>query len=278
MTFLTADANAVTVRSKPIPAPGAGQDQMTWKYDHGTGAMVWVALPGGGGGAVSTDTIWDAKGDLAVGTGTDTALRLAVGSDGQILVADSTATTGLKYRTLRPAGWSPADNGWALGASVNPETAGQAANPTAGFLVAARIPIIKDGTITDVEVNVTVAGSGLANCFIGIFNSSNVLIGKTSDQSTPWGSTGLKAATVTAEAGQSLAVVAGQFVVAAILVGTGTLVQFNRNSNLNSVLANAHQTLPLTRAMASQTGGLSAMPAALPTMTASGFLYFFGLV
>ena len=35
----------------------------------------------GAGGNVATDPIWDAKGDLAAGTGPDAAIRLAVGSD-----------------------------------------------------------------------------------------------------------------------------------------------------------------------------------------------------
>jgi hypothetical protein len=39
----------------------------------------------------------DAKGDLLVGTANDTVARLAVGSDGKALVADSTQTGGLKY-------------------------------------------------------------------------------------------------------------------------------------------------------------------------------------
>ncbi len=42
---------------------------------------------------VATDSIWDAKGDLAVGTGANTASRLAVGTNGQILVADSAEAT-----------------------------------------------------------------------------------------------------------------------------------------------------------------------------------------
>ena len=36
----------------------------------------------GGGGSVATDTIWDAAGDLAVGSGADTAARLAKGNAG----------------------------------------------------------------------------------------------------------------------------------------------------------------------------------------------------
>jgi hypothetical protein len=45
-------------------------------------------------------TIIDAKGDLIAGTAADTAQRLAVGTNGQTLVADSTASTGLKWATL----------------------------------------------------------------------------------------------------------------------------------------------------------------------------------
>lgn len=52
---------------------------------------------GAGGGDVATDSIWDAKGDLAGGTGADTAARLAIGTDGYHLVADSGEATGLNW-------------------------------------------------------------------------------------------------------------------------------------------------------------------------------------
>ena len=58
-----------------------------------------VNLGAGGGGSVATDTIWDAKGDVAGGTGANTAARLAVGTDGQVLTADAAETTGLKWAT-----------------------------------------------------------------------------------------------------------------------------------------------------------------------------------
>jgi len=48
-------------------------------------------------GDVATDAIWDAKGDVAVGTGANTASRLAVGTNGQVLTADSAEATGLKW-------------------------------------------------------------------------------------------------------------------------------------------------------------------------------------
>jgi hypothetical protein len=47
-------------------------------------------------------TAVDAKGDLIVGTGADTFARLAVGTNGHTLVADSAETTGLKWAA--PAG------------------------------------------------------------------------------------------------------------------------------------------------------------------------------
>jgi|CXWL01.1.fsa_nt_gi hypothetical protein len=58
----------------------------------------------GGGGSVATDTIFDAKGDLAVGTGADTAARLGVGTNGQVLTADSAEVTGLKWATAAGGG------------------------------------------------------------------------------------------------------------------------------------------------------------------------------
>jgi hypothetical protein len=50
------------------------------------------------------NAIVDAKGDLIAATANDTPARLAVGTNGQVLTADSTASTGIKWAT-------PASNG-----------------------------------------------------------------------------------------------------------------------------------------------------------------------
>ena len=57
------------------------------------------------------NTIVDAKGDLITATAADTPARLAVGSNGETLVADSSTSTGLRYQGSMPAGKNFAING-----------------------------------------------------------------------------------------------------------------------------------------------------------------------
>jgi hypothetical protein len=63
------------------------------------GMVVGTGPPGPPGpiGDITTSPIWDAKGDLAVGTGPDTSARLAVGPQGYYLVSDSAQTAGLGW-------------------------------------------------------------------------------------------------------------------------------------------------------------------------------------
>jgi hypothetical protein len=49
-------------------------------------------------------TIVDAKGDLIAATAADSVTRLAVGTNGQVLTADSAETTGLKWATPAAGG------------------------------------------------------------------------------------------------------------------------------------------------------------------------------
>ena len=68
--------------------------------------------------AVATDAIWDAKGDLAVGTGANTAAKLTAGSNDYVLMAASGETTGLKWAT-------PAETATAVqGAGLDADAAG----------------------------------------------------------------------------------------------------------------------------------------------------------
>jgi hypothetical protein len=57
------------------------------------------------------NAIVDAKGDLIAASANDTPARLAVGNDGETLVADSSATTGLSYQSNYAAGKNAVING-----------------------------------------------------------------------------------------------------------------------------------------------------------------------
>lgn len=77
-----------------------------WVTDAGdiSGVTAGTGISGGGtSGTVtvtnSMATAIDAKGDLVAGTGADAFARLAVGTNGQVLTADSTAATGLAWAT-----------------------------------------------------------------------------------------------------------------------------------------------------------------------------------
>lgn len=64
------------------------------------------------------NAIVDAKGDLITATAADTPARLAVGTNGQTLVADSTAATGLKWATVSSGGMTSIASGSLSGTSV----------------------------------------------------------------------------------------------------------------------------------------------------------------
>lgn len=48
---------------------------------------------GGSAGSVATDAIWDAAGDLALGTGANTAAKLAIGANGYVLTSNGTTAS-----------------------------------------------------------------------------------------------------------------------------------------------------------------------------------------
>lgn len=65
------------------------------------------------------NSIVDAKGDLISATANDTPARLAVGTDGQYLVADSTASTGIKWATGPSGAYTLLATGTPSGGVIN---------------------------------------------------------------------------------------------------------------------------------------------------------------
>jgi len=65
------------------------------------------------------NAIVDAKGDLIAATAADTPARLAVGTNGQVLTADSTASTGIKWATPDAGGMTVLASGTLSGSQIN---------------------------------------------------------------------------------------------------------------------------------------------------------------
>ena len=78
-------------------------------YDGAT----WLAV---NAGTFISQTIFDAKGDLVVGSAADTAARLGVGADGFVLTADSAEATGLKWSAAAGGGAGLQDVFFLMGA------------------------------------------------------------------------------------------------------------------------------------------------------------------
>jgi hypothetical protein len=123
----------------------------------------WAAVPGGG--YVAVDTIWDAAGDLAVGSGADTAVRLPLGTNGQILTAEPLVSPGVKW--ANPQGVSQ-DLIW--------DTKGDLAVGT-GSDTAAKLPLGTDGQVLTADSGQTTgikwaAPSAPAGGMVKLFDST----------------------------------------------------------------------------------------------------------
>lgn len=81
-----------------VAAPGAGRWQLYFKAGglYARNAAGTVVGPFSTGGDVATDPLWDAAGDLAVGTGANAAAKLAIGTAYQPLRVKGDAST-LEY-------------------------------------------------------------------------------------------------------------------------------------------------------------------------------------
>lgn len=93
-----------------------GTDGQVLTADSGETTGVKWATPGTGD--VATDAIWDTKGDVAVASASNTADNLPVGSDGQVLTADSGETLGVKWATPSSGGVTEDDSELHIAVSV----------------------------------------------------------------------------------------------------------------------------------------------------------------
>jgi hypothetical protein len=91
-----------TSTNPTLTAGEIGFETDTGKYKIGNGSSTWTGLSYNLNGAVPLSTA-TTKGDLLVATGSGTIVRQGVGTNGQILTADSAEADGVKWATPSPA-------------------------------------------------------------------------------------------------------------------------------------------------------------------------------
>lgn len=159
-----------------ILSKASGTDlDYTW-IDQNTGDITGVTAGTGisGGGTSGTVTVTnsmataiDAKGDLIAGTGSDAFARLAVGTNGYVLTADSAESTGLK--------WAASSGGGLVKLASGTFSASSNVNPGSYF----------NSTYKRYKVVMTVTGSSNnADLWLRFRYSSNTTSGTTSYYST----------------------------------------------------------------------------------------------
>lgn len=117
-------------------------------------AIVYPADIGSGSGSVATDAIWDAAGDLAVGTGANTAARLAIGSAGTHLTSNGTT-----------AAWS------SLRSTLGTTSAG-ASFATARGVYIKKVTMASAGFLMSVHAFVKGNGSNGVNMGVGVLSDN----------------------------------------------------------------------------------------------------------
>jgi hypothetical protein len=118
-----------------------------------TGVTAGSGLAGGGtSGDVTLTVDTDAKGDLIVGTGADTATKLSVGSNTQVLTADSSTASGLA--------WAAAASGDITSVVAGTNISGGATSgaATVNLAIDAAVDVGTDGSGVDVSFHSTTSG------------------------------------------------------------------------------------------------------------------------
>ena len=169
--------------------------------------------------------------------------------------------------SLNNGGWLPSDYGW-LAWNFDPSLAstGQAATGGVLYLVGIKIPAAC--TITNVVLFCAVQGKGLTSGqnFAGLYQGGN-LLAATADQTTAWGTSGIK--TMALSSAQSVS--AGMVYVAVVSNGS-TPAAFSRS--INSPVANGALSSGNYRYASANTGVTTALPGSYGTQSTTNNTYW----
>ncbi len=169
--------------------------------------------------------------------------------------------------------WDPTDYGL-LGWTFDPALAGSATIlPTAGAVRLARIKLPSAATITNIHILVTTAGATLTSGqnFAALWTNTGTLLAQSTDQTTPWASTGYK--TMALSAPQA---VAGGMVVGGVWSNGTTLPTLARATALSAAVHNLGLASGV-RYSAADTGLTTTAPATLAAENGSSTSYWFGV-
>lgn len=154
----------------------------------------WAAVSGSG--SVATDTIWDANGDVVIGTGSNTATRLAVSSTGgQALIADPNATNLVSWQYPQAAESAHRGTTGSFASTADRRMYGSFSNgTTSGTLYMQGIVLVKGMVVTNITwFSLTQALVTGTNQWFALFDSSrNKLEVTADDTSTAWAANSAK--------------------------------------------------------------------------------------
>jgi len=216
----------------------------------------------------------------------DMETRLAAYTDTQDATKQdaATAATDTEVAAARYHGTDAADVGllaWAYDAA----TATAASVPVAATAYWVRLPAREAFAWNRIVMAISTAGTGatpLANCFMGLYDMTGQRRGVSADQASAWATGGAKAATLTADSGQSLTISpADQWAYAAFVVGqqSTTNLQFFRSgsSAAPGQLLQTNATTPPARFL-SKAGFAAGLPTSIDYTTCSvtSFLWWMG--
>lgn len=168
-------------------------------------------------------------------------------------------------------GWSPVDQGL-LAWTYDPAATQSTSVPSvAGRLEFYRLRLISPASVTNIVQYVNSPGSSLTSgqCFCALFGTTGTLIAQTADQSTAWGSNGLK---TMALAGGPYSLASGLYTVGFWYNGT-TSPGWVRGSAISSGVINAGMSSPF-RFGTADTGLTTTAPGTVGAQTAFSFAWW----
>lgn len=139
-------------------------------------------------------TLVNAKGDLIAATADDAVTRLGIGSGGQVLTADSTQSTGLRYADPAYETFPLSADGLVAASAPLSAFRDHSTLGTAAWLTLLRIPAGKTATKAWTAINTAgTLGAGGENSF-GVYDLAGTFLQQTVTNDNQWTSTGVTGA------------------------------------------------------------------------------------